>query len=335
MSSFGLSGMGETDIANLGSDQLNELLASADAVDPNEFGIDPSSIGRAVSFGPAAAPPGAPAFPMQTYTQPGPSEDGFPTLGTVLPPDNVENPNVLQLMISNHSVHKILNQGTPDQEYVVSNLRKFTIDVMLVDRRFPTDVPEAVQSANMALKATLLYENGNVVRQTQEHEQLLQGDTEIMVIAGKGQFQLKMGLNALSNKLGKQRFRIKIVPKDEALQRIEHLTVMTEPLRSVTKLERKPANARQQAPPPPEPSDPGGPLFGAAAGSNVEQLQRELAEERAMRTRITRQLEEESTEAAHVKEVMRQQQEQIKLLNESNAHILEELKTIRTQMRPS
>jgi len=278
---------------------------------------------------------GATAYPLQPYPDGG--EGAVCAVGEYvpapLPPDNVVDPTVLQLVIANHSVHKILNQGIPDlQEYVVSNLRKFTVDVVLIDRvhGLAGGASEAVGTANMALKATLLYENGNVVRQTQEHERLLEGDTEVMVIGGKGQFSLKMGMNALSNKLGKQRFRIKIEPKDAGLQQYEHLSVLTEPLRSVTKLERKRPEPRGAAPPPQ--SDPNAPLFPAADAASIAQLQRELEAERALRVKATQQLEVEQKEGHSVRQTMQQQQEQIAALNASNAQILADLKVIREQM---
>mgnify|MGYP001219648908 CR=1 FL=1 len=39
----------------------------------------------------------------------------------------------LQLAIKQHSVHKVENADTEDREYVVSNLRTFNIEVVLVD----------------------------------------------------------------------------------------------------------------------------------------------------------------------------------------------------------
>ena len=38
----------------------------------------------------------------------------------------------LKLIIQAHSVHKVENEGTEDREYVVSNLRTFTVEVVLV-----------------------------------------------------------------------------------------------------------------------------------------------------------------------------------------------------------
>lgn len=38
----------------------------------------------------------------------------------------------LRLVIKSHAVHKVLNKGTPEQEYVVSNLRHFCIQLVLI-----------------------------------------------------------------------------------------------------------------------------------------------------------------------------------------------------------
>ena len=55
---------------------------------------------------------------------PNPSIDGGPRIWSEL-----------QLAIAQHSVHKVETvEGTDDKEYVVSNLRKFTINVVLVDK---------------------------------------------------------------------------------------------------------------------------------------------------------------------------------------------------------
>jgi hypothetical protein len=93
---------------------------------------------------------------------------------------------------------------------------------------------------NLQLRSSLYYENGLPVR-APATETLLLGDTQAMVVRGHGQLKLKMGTNALSSKLGKQRLRVKIEPANEELRTLPMLSVLTEPLRSVTKLERKPS----------------------------------------------------------------------------------------------
>ena len=132
----------------------------------------------------------------------------------------------LRLAIQSHSVHKVENADTEDREYVVSNLRVFQIEVVLVNER-----NELAQTTNVALHASLLTENGLDLVWPNPQEPMLTGETEAVIIGGRGLFKLKMGASVLSSKMGKQRFRVKIEPKSERLQRdFPQLTVLTESL---------------------------------------------------------------------------------------------------------
>ena len=73
----------------------------------------------------------------------------------------------LKLIIQAHSVHKVENEGTEDREYVVSNLRTFTVEVVLVAKESNSLAPN-----QLSLQAELLYENGCEVRPTQPDEQV-------------------------------------------------------------------------------------------------------------------------------------------------------------------
>ena len=73
----------------------------------------------------------------------------------------------LKLIIQAHSVHKVENEGTEDREYVVSNLRTFTVEVVLVAKESNPLAPN-----QLSLQAELLYENGCEVRPTQPDEQV-------------------------------------------------------------------------------------------------------------------------------------------------------------------
>ena len=73
----------------------------------------------------------------------------------------------LKLIIQAHSVHKVENEGTEDREYVVSNLRTFTVEVVLVAKDSNSLAPN-----QLSLQAELLYENGCEVRPTQPDEQV-------------------------------------------------------------------------------------------------------------------------------------------------------------------
>ena len=111
----------------------------------------------------------------------------------------------LRLAIQSHSVHKVENADTEDREYVVSNLRVFQIEVVLVNER-----NELAQTTNVALHASLLTENGLDLVWPNPQEPMLTGETEAVIIGGRGLFKLKMGASVLSSKMGKQRFRVKV-----------------------------------------------------------------------------------------------------------------------------
>jgi len=171
----------------------------------------------------------------------------------------------LKLVIQSHSVHKVENADTEDREYVVSNLRTFNIEVVLVD-----EANTLATGVNVGLEVQLLFENGLVVQKPNEQEQLLTGETEVVIIGGRGVFKLKMGPSILSSKMGKQKFRIKIEPKNERIRRdYRQLTVLTEGLKVVTKLERKPPPPRgggAAAAAAAEPSSHAIPMPGAVPG---------------------------------------------------------------------
>jgi len=220
----------------LGINDILDFIASAELT-AHELGLEESSLSNRSMESDAGLPLG------WSETLPGflTDDDKLPHA----PPDGVPiDSGHLQLVITNHSVHKILHAGTPSEEYVVSNLRYFTIDLQLVDTSNPANPQLAPYQ--MAFQATMIYENGNDLREWHAHGLSLRGDTTVSLVAGRGQLKLKMGLNALSHKLGKQRVCIKITPVDESLRQRELLTVVTEPLRSVTKLERKRREPRQQ-----------------------------------------------------------------------------------------
>lgn len=174
-------------------------------------------------------------------------------------PDNAQMDwGDLQLVIAQHSVHKVeYDETTGDKCYIVSNLRKFKIEVALVDKH---DQQQVVTTNQLQLRAVLLYENGCPVKATSEAEPLLLGETEVVVIQGCAAFRLQMGPSVLSSKLGKQSFRIRIEPMDRGLRDnyASQLVILTEPLKSVTKLERRP-------PPPSGPSGFGGVLHNGPA----------------------------------------------------------------------
>ena len=164
----------------------------------------------------------------------------------------------VQLVIMRHSVHKVIGDEGPthDREYVVTNMRPFTVDVQLIDLS-----GERAQECfyNLPVTVSLCYENGKPVRAASGtgvsiSEPLLLGDVKTMLVQGRGTLKIQMGKDALTSKLGRQRMRIKIEPSEESLRQYPMLTVLSEALRSVTKLERRTAAApepenRQSLPP--------------------------------------------------------------------------------------
>ena len=133
-------------------------------------------------------------------------------------------------------------------------------------------------------------------------EPVLHGGEPTALVDGRATFTLRMGKHVLTNKMGRQRFRVLIRPEDPSL-RTEHprLTVRSEPLKCVTKLERRrpgaptaPSSASMPTgappssmPPPPPPSSQQPP---------TRQLQSALAADQAA--------------TAELLEVLRQQNEQ-------------------------
>jgi hypothetical protein len=152
----------------------------------------------------------------------------------------------LDLYVTRHSVHNTVT--TPHKEYIVSNMRDFQLDVELHDRR-----TGQLSHEPLPLRATLLYENGQPVRQSSPNEMVLIGRDgsggdmapQVSLSGGKATFFLRMGPQTLTHKHDGQRFRIRIEPTDNALSGTSYpgLTQLTEPLKSVTKLHRTPASA--------------------------------------------------------------------------------------------
>ena len=74
-------------------------------------------------------------------------------------------------------------------------------------------------------------------------------NTEVTIKGGRATFTLRMGVGTLSKKHDNQRFRIKIEPVDEQLSTAyPTLTQLTEPLKSVTKLQRSTPHAANSTP---------------------------------------------------------------------------------------
>lgn len=176
-----------------------------------------------------------------------------------------------KLKILEHRVHKVENRtkenGEQEEELVVSNLRPFTLKVGVLDVH---DQP--LLDGNLPLRATLLYENGLPVKQTSSSEPLLVGETDVVALQGAATFKLR--ITSLSSHRDKQRFRIQIEPQEMHARQLEpQLVVVTDPMKSVTKLGRASGAANGAAPLPPTPDADGG-----AASESLKRKYRETLE---------------------------------------------------------
>jgi hypothetical protein len=149
----------------------------------------------------------------------------------------------LRLVIEKHNVHKVEvpaeHHNGENREYTVSNLKTFKMEVALVNSS-----NELARDVHVALHASLLYENEQNVLRPNDGEPILIGETKVLIIGGRAHFRLKVGPTVLTTKHEKQRFRVSIAPNSEHLRiQFPQLTVLSEPFKSVTKLDRKPPAA--------------------------------------------------------------------------------------------
>ncbi|KOO30578.1 hypothetical protein Ctob_010497 [Chrysochromulina tobinii] len=163
-------------------------------------------------------------------------------------------PTGRRLKILEHRVHKVemrtKETGEQEEELVVSNLRPFTLKVGVHDH-----LDQPILDCSLPLRASLLYENGLPVKQTSTSEPLLVGETDVVALQGAATFKLR--ITSLSSHRDKQRFRIQVAPQDVELQLNEGgLCIVTDPMKSVTKLGRATGSALMPPPPPPPLNDP-------------------------------------------------------------------------------
>ena len=180
-------------------------------------------------------------------------------------PTHMDSPdcwlNGLQLMslIKPHAVRKATDTGVT--EYMVSNLKRFTVEMILVNSD-----NELVGGVNVGLSAWLVYENGDVVPRPDDNTEILTGKsrTDVVIIDGRGFFELQMGPTVLSSEHDNKLFRVKIAPSSERLRNLfPQLTVLSNPIKSKVKVNHtQPASHgggggdRPSAPPPTEPPRP-------------------------------------------------------------------------------
>ena len=116
----------------------------------------------------------------------------------------------LRLVIEEHHMH---THNEENREYTMSNQRPFNVEVALLN-----ESNELVRDVHVRLHASLLYESGlNVLRPNDEQETILSGQTEVVIIGGRGLLKPQLGKSALTIKHNKQRFRVNIAPNSEHL----------------------------------------------------------------------------------------------------------------------
>merc|ERR1719446_1807579 len=103
----------------------------------------------------------------------------------------------LRLHIKNVQMHKVLNEGMPNEENVISNMRNFSVEIELLG------MPDLQLAANsLDVRATLLFENFSLVHpfSNDMDTPLLMGDTEVTMCNGGVAMRLKMGPHSLSSR---------------------------------------------------------------------------------------------------------------------------------------
>lgn len=132
----------------------------------------------------------------------------------------------LKLYFTKIDVHRVDHAKDGAKDYIVSNLKTFDVGVLLHNER----TQQLAYSVPLGLQVTVMLESGEPVGQPQA----LAGDTLKAVDSGRCNFRLT--INALSEHHGKAKFVLKIEPADPTLRRFPNLSLISTPLRSVTKL---------------------------------------------------------------------------------------------------
>merc|ERR1719271_1263679 len=137
------------------------------------------------------------------------------------------------LEIESPSVHAREQGPEGAPKYLVSNLKFYNVKVVLKDRR-----SQLLATQPLRLRATLLYANGQPLRELKNDEPALLGSSgELELVGGRTTFRLKMGKDIISSRHDERLFRVRIEPCDPELAKLHpNLTAVTEPMRSMTKL---------------------------------------------------------------------------------------------------
>ena len=224
----------------------------------------------------------------------------------------------LRLLIQSQEEHKVENPDTEDRECVMSNMKSFKIEVTLVNSS-----NELVDDVHVGLHASLLYENGQNVPRANDKEEILTGEKEVVIIGGRGLFKLKLGASVLTSKHDRQRFRVNISPNSEHLStQFPQLTVLSEPFKSITKLDRKT---------PPSRGGDGGGRFSAPPPRKWPRLSLPVLPCCSLRKRGP----SEQTVARTVAAAPSKLTKQIDKFTKNNELILDQLKQLRNHLQES
>merc|ERR1712070_133543 len=153
----------------------------------------------------------------------------------------------ISIVIERHDVHRVHTDNLGKRLLIVSNARKFNVEVMLLNR----ETHQLVLDVQLQLRAELMLENGCAVEnKVQTGEPLLLGEPLALVMGGHARFLgLQLGKTALTSFCDKQLFRLQIRPADDAtFDRYPNLSCITEPFKSVTKLFRGERFVRESGP---------------------------------------------------------------------------------------
>ena len=97
----------------------------------------------------------------------------------------------LRVVIEKFHAHKVGHPNEENREATVTNLRTFKVEVALLNAR-----DELARDVHVRLHASLLYENGEnvaLLRPNDKQETLLTGQTEVVIIGGRGVFTVAQG----------------------------------------------------------------------------------------------------------------------------------------------
>ena len=193
------------------------------------------------------------------------------------------------------------------------------MDVALVDEN-----NSLVQDKTLPLRATLIFENGTtVLKNMEQDEEPLKGQTNVVVIHGSASFKMKVGKQITSELRNKQRFRVLIEPVDETVRRAcPALTLHSEAFKVMVKIHRPEKRPHGGAAPPPSPA-PAPALLGlpplAATGGSAA----------AAAATVVQSGDNAENANDGLRLRLEEQAEQIRMLTEQNASILEAITELR------